>query len=117
MLKLYGIPNCNTVKKARIWLDEHGIAYEFYDFKKKVLSPILLEQWLEQQPWGKLINRSGLTWRGLTDEEKATVVDSPSAIPLMLEKPSLIKRPVLVSGHQILALGFDEKIYLSLIDA
>lgn len=114
MLKLYGIPNCNTVKKARTWLDEHGIAYEFYDFKKGVLTESLIQSWLTQMMWEKLINRSGLTWRGLTEETKSKIIDNDSASALMLDKPSVIKRPVLMENNEIIALGFDETKYSSL---
>ena len=114
-MKLYGIPNCNTVKKARVWLDEQGIAYEFHDFKKQGVSPELISDWLAQQPWEKLVNRAGMTWRGLADEAKAAVRDDESALALMLEKTSVIKRPMLVSEGRILQLGFDEAAYRNLL--
>lgn len=110
-MQLFGIPNCNTVKKARDWLTEHNIAYEFHDFKKNGVTQTLLETWLNQQPWEKLVNRAGMTWRNLTDAEKAAVIDAPSAIKLMLEKSSVIKRPVLVQDGKIVYLGFDEATY------
>ncbi len=110
-MKLYGIPNCNTVKKARDWLDSKHIAYEFHDFKKQGVSQQLLENWLTQLPHEKLINRAGLTWRGLDENTKAGIVDNASAIALMQAKTSVIKRPVLVKDGKILCLGFDEAIY------
>lgn len=110
-MKLYGIPNCNTVKKARDWLDSKHIAYEFHDFKKQGVSQQLLENWLTQFPHEKLINRAGLTWRGLDENTKAGIVDNASAIALMQAKTSVIKRPVLVKDGKILCLGFDEAIY------
>jgi arsenate reductase len=110
-MQLFGIPNCNTVKKARDWLTEHHIAYEFHDFKKNGVTQSLLETWLNQYPWEKLVNRAGMTWRNLTDAEKAAVIDAPSAIKLMLEKSSVIKRPVLVSNGKIICLGFTEATY------
>jgi len=110
-MKLYGIPNCNTVKKARTWLDEHGIAYEFHDFKKLGIDEATLKNWLSQTNWEKLVNRAGMTWRGLSEPEKAAVTDSNSAIRLMIEKTSVIKRPVLVKNGKILNLGFDEDSY------
>lgn len=113
-MKLYGIPNCNTVKKARDWLDEHGVAYEFHDFKKQGIEANTLKSWLAQQPWEKLINRAGMTWRGLSEETRSAVVDNNSAMRLMQEKTSVIKRPVLVKDDKLLALGFDEKIYQGL---
>jgi Spx/MgsR family transcriptional regulator len=113
-MQLFGIPNCNTVKKARDWLANLQIAYEFHDFKKNGLSQTLLENWLTQRPWEKLLNRAGMTWRNLSDAEKAAVVDAPSAIQLMLAKPSVIKRPVLVKNCNIIGLGFDEATYKEL---
>lgn len=114
-MKLYGIPNCNTVKKARDWLDSKHIAYEFHDFKKQGVSQQLLENWLTQFPHEKLINRAGLTWRGLDENTKAGIVDNASAIALMQAKTSVIKRPVLVKNGKILCLGFDEAIYKELL--
>lgn len=114
-MKLYGIPNCNTVKKARDWLDSKHIAYEFHDFKKQGVSQQLLENWLTQFPHEKLINRAGLTWRGLDENTKAGIVDNASAIALMQAKTSVIKRPVLVKDGKILYLGFDEAIYKELL--
>jgi len=114
-MKLYGIPNCNTVKKACNWLDQHGIAYEFHDFKKQGVSTELIRGWLTQQPWEKLVNRAGMTWRGLDDAAKTAVRDDASALALMLEKTSVIKRPVLVQDDRILHLGFDESAYRNLL--
>lgn len=113
-MKLYGIPNCNTVKKARDWLEEHAIAYEFHDFKKLGLDTATAQSWLEQYPWEKLVNRSGMTWRNLSDTEKNTVVDARSAQVLMQEKTSVIKRPVMVKNDKIIALGFNETEYAQL---
>ena len=112
-MKLYGIPNCNTVKKARTWLTENGIAVPFHDFKKQGVSEELLKAWLKQVSWEKLVNRQGTTWRQLPDEAKAAVCDEASAIRLMLEKSSVIKRPVLEMEGKII-LGFDEAIYQTL---
>ena len=111
MMRLYGIPNCNTVKKARTWLTENHIDVQFHDFKKDGVNATLINSWLEQVPWDKLVNRAGMTWRGLSDAAKAVIQDNPSALRLMLEKPSVIKRPVLVNDGEILHLGFDENAY------
>jgi len=110
-MKLYGISNCNTVKKARDWLDANNITYEFHDFKKQGIDEATASQWLTQYPWEKLINRAGLTWRGLDDATKSGITDNASAIALMQEKTSVIKRPVLVKDGKILCLGFDENAY------
>jgi Spx/MgsR family transcriptional regulator len=114
-MQLFGIPNCNTVKKAREWLSLNNVTYDFHDFKKNGVSHALIEGWLTQQPWEKLVNRAGMTWRNLTDAEKTAVVDAPSAIKLMLEKSSVIKRPVLVKDGKIICLGFTEAAYKELL--
>lgn len=113
-MKLYGIPNCNTVKKARAWLDEHGVAYEFHDYKKQGVDLAMLESWLAQLPWEKLVNRAGMTWRGLSDAEKSAVTDNASAVALMIEKPSVIRRPVMVDGARLVTIGFDASEYATL---
>lgn len=115
MLKLYGIPNCNTVKKARDWLEKNGFSYEFHDFKKIDVSNELLESWLTQIPREQLINRAGLTWRSLDSSVKDNVIDNASAIALMREKTSVIKRPVLVKDGKILSLGFVEADYKAIL--
>ena len=113
-LILYGIANCSTVKKARDWLDNNGVAYTFHDFKKLGVTEQLLKDWLNQFPHEKLINRTGLTWRGLDDVTKANIVDNAAAIALMQAKTSLIKRPILEKNGKILILGFDEAAYKEL---
>lgn len=113
-MKLYGIPNCNTVKKARDWLAAHQIAYEFHDFKKQGISEQQLQNWLTQLPESKLINRAGLTWRGLDEQTKQNIVDNASAIALMTAKTSVIKRPILEKDSKIIALGFSETEYSAL---
>jgi Spx/MgsR family transcriptional regulator len=110
-LILYGIPNCSTVKKARVWLENSGVAYNFYDFKKQGVSQPLLENWLKQIPHEKLINRAGLTWRGLDDNIKTGLIDNVTAIALMQVKTSVIKRPILEKDGKIVALGFSEADY------
>ena len=114
-MKLFGIPNCSTVKKARDWLTKNNISYEFHDFKKQGIDAATLNGWLADIPYEKLINRAGLTWRGLSNETKAAIVDNASAIALMLDKTSLIKRPVLVNDNKIIGLGFDETNYQKLL--
>ena len=114
-MKLYGIPNCNTVKKARDWLANNSISAEFYDFKKQGVSTTLLENWLTQIPREQLINRAGLTWRGLQASEKDSITDNASAMALMQAKTSLIKRPVLEKDGKIIYLGFAEASYEELL--
>ena len=110
-IKLYGIANCSTVKKARDWLDSHGIAVEFHDFKKLGLDEDTAQNWLSQRDWSELVNRKGTTWRKLTDEQKHKVTDASSALTLMTEKTSVIKRPLLEQHGKLLAVGFDAVAY------
>jgi arsenate reductase (glutaredoxin) len=110
-MKLYGIPNCTTVKKARDWLAQHDIAVEFHDFKKHGLDVAIAQSWLQQADWTKLINRSGLTWRGLPEQRKQLIQGATAALALMLEKTSVIKRPVLEQNGKLLHVGFDEAAY------
>ncbi|MGV3582589.1 MAG: ArsC family reductase [Methylophilus sp.] len=114
-MKLYGIPNCNTVKKARDWLTSHGIDYQFHDFKKQGVTQQLLEGWLKQIPETKLINRAGMTWRNLDESTKNSIQDQTSAIQLMSDKTSVIKRPILEKDGKIIAVGFSESEYQSLL--
>ena len=94
-ITLYGIPNCDTVKKARTWLAAQHHDFTFHDFKKQGLERATVEAWLAQLPWDVLVNKKGTTWRALSDERKTATVDAASALELMLENPSIIKRPVL----------------------
>ncbi len=110
MITLYGIPNCDSVKKARTWLEQRGIAYDFHDFKKAGLDTATVATWLRRQPWDVLVNRKGTTWRGLSDAQKAAVVDADSATALMLANTSVIKRPVIVKGATVV-VGYDADQY------
>lgn len=110
MTTLYGIPNCDTVKKARTWLDANGITYTFHDFKKAGISRDLVKTWLTDAAWDVLVNRKGTTWRALADERKATIIDAQSATELMLESPSVVKRPVL-SHDGVTHVGFSDELY------
>ena len=110
-MKLYGIPNCNTVKKARDWLAQRDVAVEFHDFNKHGVNAVAASNWLQQASWGRLINRNGLTWRGLPEQRKQQVCDDVSALALMLEKSSVIKRPLLEQNGKLLHIGFDEAAY------
>ena len=110
---LYGIPNCDTVKKARVWLAANGHDFSFHDFKKQGLERATVAAWLDQLDWEMLVNRKGTTWRKLSDERRAAVVDKASALDLMLEAPSVIKRPVL-AGAGALNVGFSDDQYRAL---
>ncbi|MEC5213960.1 arsenate reductase [Polaromonas sp. CG_9.5] len=106
MIILYGIPHCDTVKKARAWLTEHHLAYCFHDFKKQGVPPAELARWSTSAGWETLLNRKGTTWRKFDAATQAAVVDATSAQALMLANPSVIKRPVVDWGEDI-TVGFD----------
>lgn len=110
MFTVYGIPNCNTVKKARTWLEQNNVEYTFHDYKKKGITSEKIQEWFKKYPWEKLVNKAGTTWKGLSDEEKALVINEESAIDLMIKKTSVIKRPVIEDANgNAIALGFSEK--------
>ncbi len=108
---LYGIRNCDTMKKARAWLDARKVAYEFHDYKTAGIDKARLERWCREVGWEALVNRAGTTFRKLPDGEKEGL-DARKAIALMLAHPSLIKRPVLEAGGRLL-VGFKPEIYES----
>ena len=110
---LYGIPNCDQVKKARVWLADRQHDIDFHDVKKVGIDRATILEWLRDVHWEVLLNRKGTTWRALSDERKAAVVDADTAIDLMLEMPSIIKRPVLVSPEQTV-VGFSDALYQTL---
>jgi arsenate reductase len=106
---IYGIKACDTMKKARDWLDGHGVAYVFHDYKAVGIDRAHLERWADQVGWEVLLNRSGTTFRKLPDADKAPL-DQAKAIALMLDQPSMIKRPVLDLGDRLL-VGFNPDLY------
>ncbi len=114
-MKIYGIPNCTTVRKARDWLVRNGMNPEFHDFRKAGVDEALLRRWASQVGWERLLKRQGPTWAQLPAEVKATLIDETAAIAVMLEKPNLIKRPVLEKDGKVLHLGFDEATYQTLL--
>lgn len=109
MTTVYGIRNCDTMKKAFAWLDGHGIAYAFHDYKKLGADAALLKQWAAQAGWEKLINTRGPSFRKLPPEKQASLTEK-KAFALMLENPSMIRRPIVESGRTLL-VGFDPDEY------
>ena len=105
-IEFYGIPNCDTVKKARKWLDQNGVAYTFHDYKKEGADPARLANWVQQAGWEKVLNRAGTTFRKLPDADKADL-DEAKAVALMAANPSCIKRPVVEYPGGLL-IGFKE---------
>lgn len=108
-ITIYGIKNCDTMKKARTWLDEHGIAYRFHDYKAEGVARASLEAWCAEHGWQTILNRAGTTFRALPDADKQGL-DTGKAISLMLAQPSLVKRPMLDLGSQTL-VGFKPTLY------
>jgi Spx/MgsR family transcriptional regulator len=104
---LYGIPNCDTVKKARAWLADAGVDYTFHDFRKDGVPPDRLEAWLGTAGWEKLLNRKGTTWRRLDGDAQARAADAGGARALMLAQPSVIKRPVVEWPDGTVSVGFE----------
>lgn len=108
-LTLYGIPNCDTVKKARVWLADAGLAYDFHDYKKAGIDAAHLRRWAAEVGWEKLLNKAGTTFKKLADADKADI-DEAKAIQLMLANPSMIKRPVVEGGPRLM-VGFKADDY------
>ena len=111
MITLYGIPNCDTVKRARAWLTSRGIDHVFHDFKRQGVPSERLDAWNGSLGWERLLNRQGTTWRKLDESVKAAVVDATSARALMLAQASVIKRAVVEWGDGSVTVGFDEAVW------
>jgi len=109
-MKVYGITNCNTVKKALDWLKANHVNYEFQDFKKLGVAPEKLQEWNDKAGYEKFLNKQGLTWKQLDPEVKESVKSSTDALKLLQQKTSMIKRPVIEDGN-FLFFGFDEEVY------
>ena len=114
-ITVYGIPNCDSVKKARVWLTDHGIDYVFHDFKKQGVPSGALDLWLKRVSWELLVNRKGTTWRKLDAAQQASVVDAASARALMLAHASVIKRPVLVRDETVI-VGVNPEAWARVVD-
>jgi len=110
---LYGIPNCDTVRKARAWLDQHGVAHVFHDYRKAGIDRARLEGWVAAHGWDIILNRAGTTFRALPAEARRDL-DADTAIALMLAQPSMIKRPVLDLGDRTL-VGFKPELYAAVL--
>jgi arsenate reductase (glutaredoxin) len=111
---IYGIKACDTMKKARSWLDDHRVAYEFHDYKAMGVDRARLERWCKEAGWETLLNRAGTTFRKLSDAEKSAL-NERKAIALMIAQPSLIKRPVLELGNRLI-VGFRLDVYSAALD-
>jgi arsenate reductase len=113
MVTIYGIKACDTMKKAFAWCDEHGVEYAFHDYRKQGIDRNKLSQWCSHAGWKTLVNTRGTTWHKLLPEQQ-TIATQAQAVALMLEHPSLIKRPVVETGTQLL-VGFDPQIFASFV--
>jgi Spx/MgsR family transcriptional regulator len=112
---VYGIKNCNTVKTALDWLKKHKVDFEFHDYKSKGISEAKLKDWSRQVGWEALVNKRGTTWRQLDKAIQSSITGEKAAIALMNEKTSVIKRPLIEKNGKVVALGFDEKEYGTLV--
>ena len=114
-ITVYGIPNCDSVKKARVWLTDHGVNFVFHDFKKQGVPPEAVDLWLKHVSWDALVNRKGTTWRKLDPSLQARVTDAASAHALMLEHSRVIKRPVVVKGQTVI-VGVNPEAWTRVMD-
>ena len=110
-MKVYGITNCNTVKKAIEWLRNNEGDFEFHDYKKKGISKEKLEEWSAELGWKNLLNKKGTTWRALDERTQNAITTQATAIGLMMEYTSIIKRPLIEKGDKVIAIRFDEAVY------
>ena len=113
IIRVYGIPNCDTVKKARTWLTQQGLEHEFHDFKKQGVSSGKLQDWIQALGWEKVLNRQGTTWRKLDAAQQSSVTDAASATQLLLEHVSAIKRPVVEWPDGRITIGFKDEEWVS----
>jgi arsenate reductase len=114
-MTLYGIPNCNTVKKAQDWLKANQIDFEFHDFKKKGITPEKLTEWFNTFGWEKVINKNGLTFKKLTKEQQSEINSPDKAIAYLMQNTSAIKRPIVEQNNKAILLGFVEEDYKKVI--
>lgn len=111
MYIVYGIPNCDTVKKTLSWLQKNKIPFGFHDYKKEGISLQKLKIWSKQVGWENLINKKGNTWRQLNETTQLSLSNEKAALKLLIEKTSMIKRPLIEKGETVIVLGFDEPLY------
>jgi arsenate reductase (glutaredoxin) len=114
-LIVYGIKNCNTVKSALDWLKKKKIDFDFHDYKSKSITASKLKSWSKQVGWESLLNKRGMTWRQLPEATQKKITSEKAALELMIEKTSIIKRPLIEQDGKVLLLGFDEKLYKDIL--
>jgi arsenate reductase (glutaredoxin) len=111
MTTVYGIKNCNTVKSALEWLNRNKVSYDFHDYKSKGVTEAMLKKWIREVGWESLLNKRGTTWRQLEERVQRMITSEQTAIDLMKEKTSVIRRPLIEKDGKVIALGFDETDY------
>ena len=116
MYKVYGIPNCNTVKKSLDWLNKRSIKYQFHNYKKEGITADKLNGWSKQISWHELINRKGTTWKRLDASLQSSITNQKAAVQLMMQFTSVIKRPIIELNDKIIVIGFDENEYQQAFD-
>lgn len=114
MYNVYGIPNCDTVQKSLNWFTKNKIPFTFHNYKKDGITSKKLKEWSKQVGWENLLNKKGSTWRALDKKTQSTIINQESAIKLLTEKTSVIKRPLIEKGDIVMALGFDETLYTTI---
>lgn len=115
MITIYGIPNCDTIKKTRSWLDIHKVAYIFHDYRSEGISKEKLTDWCHQIKWEILLNKRSTTWKELAADEQSKITTQAKAIALMIKNPTIIKRPVIEQSGKVLAVGYDEELFQKLL--
>ena len=114
MITVYGIPNCDTIKKTLDWLKKNKIEYQFYNYKTDGINIDILNDWCSQKNWEILLNKKSTTWRELSSDEQQKISNTKNAVKLMQQKTSIIKRPVITKDKMIVAIGFDEKLFAAI---
>lgn len=110
MLEVYGIPNCNTVKKTLHYLEEEKIEFVFHNFKKNILSETLLQQWIHEKGLGNILNKKGTTYKNLPEKEKELLENKSTSIAVCMQYPSVIKRPIIIKENKIVQIGFADSL-------
>lgn len=115
IIEMYGIPNCNSVKKAKDWLQNEQIEFRFHDYKKEGVTADQLKDWVQQLDLNKIVNKQGTTYKKLSDDVKSKMEDVSFAINQLIQQPSMIKRPLLLNEKRVLTIGFDAEVYTQLL--
>lgn len=115
LVKVYGIPNCDTVKKAISFLKENGVEFSFHDYKKEGITITKLQEWIRQASVEKIANKNSTTWKNLTEEEKLSAADEAGLIHLLQENTSMIKRPIIEANSKLILIGYNKELYKEIL--